>query len=321
MTTRPPATPLHRTQPQPRRPKTPEEIERADAEREERLRLEKLFEWGLPSGLLTTAEQIDDALDLCRRKGLIVPMADQLRAVQVEPYKGWRLTLVMLDEDAFWTHEPLDADGHRLEPVYRMKARTAMRLATLLPLTIQTVEHLTGSPRHVWSCTATAEMEMPNGRRAQDAATATVDLTDDSAEARRLGVDEIERARISGSRWAETRARGEVIRNLLGLGGDYGDVAISRPVVVFVPTRVLPVDDPVIDRALLLKAMGSAADLFGPAEAQVLGPRPGITPINLAPPGLLAGPVTPPAPPPPPPPPPPTYEECIDAFLDPGASR
>lgn len=277
--------------------------------------------WGLPSGRLTTAEEIGEALELCRRKGLIVPMADQLRAVQVEPYRGWRLTLVMLPEDAFWKHEPLDADGHRLEPVYRMKSRTAMRLAMLLPLTIQTVEHAAVSSRHVWSCTATAEMEMPNGRRAQDAATATVDLTDDSAEARRLGVDELERARISGSRWAETRARGEVIRNLLGLGGDYGDVAISRPVVIFVPTRVLPVDDPVINRALLLKAMGSAADLFGAAEAQVLGPRPGIMPIDPAAPSLLTGPVAPPAPPAPPPPPPPTYEECIDALLDSGASR
>lgn len=318
MTTRPPATPLHRTQPQPRRPKTPEEIERADAEREERLGLEDPAAWGLPSGLLTTAEEIGEALDLCRRKGLIVPMADQLRAVQVEPYRGWRLTLVMLDEDAFWKHEPLDADGHRLEPVYRMKARTAMRIATLLPLTIHTVEHLTGNPRHVWSCSVKGEMQMPNGRLALDEATATVDLTDDSAEARRLGIDELESARVNGARWAETRARGEWSRNQLGLGGDYGDVAISRPVVVFVPTRVLPVDDPVVNRALLLKAMGSAADLFGPAEAQVLGPRPGITPINLAPPGLLTGPAVPP---PPPPPPPPTYEECIDAFLDPGASR
>lgn len=318
MTTRTPA-PLHQSQPQPRRPKTLEEIERADAEREERLGLEDPAAWGLPSGLLTTAEEISEALDLCRRKGLIVPMSDQLRAVQVEPYRGWRLTLVMLDEDAFWKHEPLDADGHRLEPVYRMKARTAMRLATLLPLTIQTVEHLTSSPRHVWSCSARGEMQMPNGRLAQDEATATVDLTDDSAEARRLGVDELERARVSGARWAETRARGELIRNLLGLGGDYGDVAISRPVVVFVPTRVLPVDDPVINRALLLKAMGAAADLFGTAEAQVLGPRPGMTPITLGG-GLITGPVAPPAPPPPPPPPP-TYEECIDAFLDSGASR
>jgi hypothetical protein len=239
--------------------------------------------------------------------------------VQVEPYKGWRITLVMLDESAFWKHEPLDADGHRLEPVYRIKSRTAIRLAMLLPLTIQTIEHLTGHPRHVWSCSARGEMQMPNGRLAQDEATATVDLTDDSAEARRLGVDELERARMTGARWAETRARGELIRNLLGLGGDYGDVAISRPVAVFVPSVVLP-KDPVVDRALLLRAMGSAGALFGTAEAQVLGPRPGVTPIDLSA-GLLTGPIVPPAPPPPPPPP--TYEECLDALLTscPGASR
>jgi hypothetical protein len=202
-----------------------------------------------------------------------------------------------------------------------MKSRTAMRLATLLPLTVQTVEHLTGNPRHVWSCSARGEMQMPNGRLAQDEATATVDLTDDSAEARRLGVDELERARVSGARWAETRARGELIRNLLGLGGDYGDVAISRPVVVFVPTVVLPKDNPVVDRALLLQAMGAAGALFGTAEAQVLGPRPGVTPIDLSA-GLLTGPIVPPAPLPPPPPPP-TYEECIDALLTscPGAPR
>lgn len=311
METRPPA-PIYRGKPpEPRRPKTDEERARADEERELQLAAEDPAAWGLPDGVMTSPDEVRAALATCRRKGLIVPLAEHLQGVQAEPFRGYRLTLALLGEEGFWAHYPLDEDGHRLDPVYRMRSRAAMRLATLLPVTIQPPEHQGGPVRHVWSCTVQAEVELPNGRRAQDSASATVDLTDDSAEARRVGLDGLERARISGARWAETRARGEVLRNLLGLAQDYDELTPTRPVVLFVPTRVLPADNEVVTRALLLNALGSAAAFYGPAEVQVRGPRPGVEHIDLH---ALPAPAAPP--PPPPPPPPPTFEECIDALLN-----